>query len=128
MNKQALRILKITSLIFTLVFVYKKDSNAVYQVMGAGQQKCSVILMHSEVKEAKYIIVSWTQGFLSGLNLGVSVLNRTLTNTISDDKLWEKILKNCNRNPNLNLTTISQSIFTELNQSESIEDSSISAN
>ena len=72
--------------------------------------------------------VSWTQGFLSGLNLGVSVLNRTLTNTISDDKLWEKILKNCNRNPNLNLTTISQSIFTELNQSESIEDSSISAN
>ena len=88
-----------------------------YRVMGAGQKNCKVILVHKDVEQIKLIVVSWVQGFLSGLNLSVSFDNETLTSDISDEKLWKNILERCYKNPLLNLTTISESIFVELNSS-----------
>jgi len=85
--------------------------------MGAGQKNCKVILVHKDVEQIKLIVVSWVQGFLSGLNLSVSFDNETLTPDISDEKLWKNILERCYKNPLLNLTTISESIFVELNSS-----------
>lgn len=126
MNRSVSRIFNNIFLVLILAFIFTKDSFAVYRVMGAGQKNCNAILMHRDVKEVKFIVVSWAQGFLSGLNLGVSVLKKALGNEIADEKLWEKIIWNCQKNPSLNLTTISQSIFTELNHSPSIKDSFIS--
>ena len=77
--------------------------------------------MHRDVEQIKLIIVSWAQGFLSGLNLGVSVMDNTLGSAISDDKLWESILEKCYKNPLRNLTSISESIFLEINSSISIQ-------
>ena len=37
-----------------------------YRVMGAGQKNCKIILVHKEVEQIKFIVVSWVQGFLSG--------------------------------------------------------------
>ena len=89
--------------------------------MGAGQKDCKVILMHRDVEQIRLIIVSWAQGFLSGLNLGVSVVDDTMGSVISDEKLWENILEKCYKNPLQNLTTISESIFLEINSSISIQ-------
>ena len=92
-----------------------------YRVMGAGQKNCKVILVHKEVEQIKFIVVSWVQGFLSGLNLGVSVVDNRMGLAISDENLWESILKKCSKNPSKNLTTISESIFLEINPSISIK-------
>ena len=91
-----------------------------YRVMGAGQKNCEVILVHKEVVQIKFIVVSWVQGFLSGLNLGVSVVDKRMGLAISDENLWVKILEKCSKNPSKNLTTISESIFLEINPSISI--------
>ena len=77
--------------------------------------------MHRDVEQIRLIIVSWAQGFLSGLNLGVSVVDDTMGSVISDEKLWENILEKCYKNPLQNLTTISESIFLEINSSISIQ-------
>ena len=92
-----------------------------YRVMGAGQKNCKVILVHKEVEQIKFIVVSWVQGFLSGLNLGVSVVDNRMGSAISDENLWENVLEKCNKNPLQNLTTISESIFLEINPSISIK-------
>jgi len=92
-----------------------------YRVMGAGQKNCEVILVHKEVVQIKFIVVSWVQGFLSGLNLGVSVVDKRMGLAISDENLWVKILEKCSKNPSKNLTTISESIFLEINPSISIK-------
>ena len=92
-----------------------------YRVMGAGQKNCKVILVHKEVEQIRFIVVSWVQGFLSGLNLGVSVVDNRMGLAISDQNLWEKILEKCSENPSKNLTTISESIFLEINPSISIK-------
>jgi len=88
-----------------------------YRVMGAGQKNCKVILVHKDVEQIKLIVVSWVQGFLSGLNLSVSLDDNTLTSDISDEKLWKNILEKCYKNPLLNLTSVSESIFVEINSS-----------
>lgn len=98
-----------------------REPLSMYRVMGAGQKNCKVILMHRDVEQIRLIIVSWAQGFLSGLNLGVSVMDNTLGSAISDDKLWESILEKCYKNPLRNLTSISESIFLEINSSISIQ-------
>ena len=98
-----------------------REPLSMYRVMGAGQKDCKVILMHRDVEQIRLIIVSWAQGFLSGLNLGVSVVDDTMGSVISDEKLWENILEKCYKNPLQNLTTISESIFLEINSSISIQ-------
>ena len=79
--------------------------------MSAGQENCKITPVHKEVEHIKFIVVSWIQGFLSGLSLGVSVLDNGKGSVISDKNLWENILDKCNKNPLKNLTTISESIF-----------------
>ena len=98
-----------------------REPLSMYRVMGAGQKNCKVILVHKEVEQIKYMVVSWVQGFLSGLNLGVSVVDNRMGSAISDENLWENILEKCNKNPLQNLTTISESIFIEMNPSISIK-------
>ena len=98
-----------------------REPLSMYRVMGAGQKDCKVILVHKEVEQIKFIVVSWVQGFLSGLNLGVSVVDNRMGSAISDENLWENILEKCNKNPLQNLTTISESIFIEMNPSISIK-------
>ncbi len=88
-----------------------------YRVMGAGQKNCKVILVHKDVEQIRLIVVSWVQGFLSGLNLSVSLDDNTVTSDISDEELWKNILERCYKNPLLNLTSISESIFIEINSS-----------
>jgi len=88
-----------------------------YRVMGAGQKNCKVILVHKDVEQIKLIVVSWVQGYLSGLNLSVNLDDNTLTSDISDEKLWKNILVKCYKNPLLNLTSVSESIFVEINSS-----------
>ena len=103
-------------LITTVICLFLiREPLSMYRVMGAGQKNCKIILMHRDVEQIRLIVVSWVQGFLSGLNLGVSVLDNTLATDISDEKLWENILEKCYKNPLLNLTTISESIFLEIN-------------
>ena len=103
-------------LITTVICLFLiREPLSMYRVMGAGQKNCKIILMHRDVEQIRLIVVSWVQGFLSGLNLGVSVLDNTLGTDISDEKLWENILEKCYKNPLLNLTTISESIFLEIN-------------
>ena len=109
-------------LITTVICLFLiREPLSMYRVMGAGQKNCKIILMHRDVEQIRLIVVSWVQGFLSGLNLGVSVLDNTLGTDISDEKLWENILEKCYKNPLLNLTTISESIFLEINSSISIQ-------
>ena len=98
-----------------------REPLSMYRVMGAGQKNCKVILMHRDVEQIRLIVVSWAQGFISGLNLGVSVIDDMMGSAISDENLWENILEKCNKNPLQNLTTISESIFLEINSSISIQ-------
>ena len=79
--------------------------------MGAGQKNCKVILVHKDVEQIKLIVVSWVQGYLSGLNLSVNLDDNTLTSDISDEKLWKNILVKCYKNPLLNLTSVSELIL-----------------
>ena len=103
------------------LFLSIKEPFSMYRVLGAGQKNCKVILVHKEVEQIKFIVVSWVQGFLSGLNLGVSVVDNRMGSAISDENLWENILEKCNKNPLQNLTSISESIFIEINPSISIK-------
>jgi len=104
----------ISIVLFLFIFLFKY-THAQYRVFGIGTQDCEVLLTHSNDEEFKFLTISWVQGFLSGVNLGVSVLNKTLGNKISEEELWLAIVDNCKKNPLSNLTTVSQNIFIDIN-------------
>ena len=88
----------ISIVLFLFIFLFKY-THAQYRVFGIGTQDCEVLLTHSNDEEFKFLTISWVQGFLSGVNLGVSVLNKTLGNKISEEELWLAIVDNCKKTP-----------------------------
>ncbi len=101
-------------MLFLPIFLFK-HTHTQYRVFGIGTQDCEVLLTHSNNEEFKFLTISWVQGSLSGVNLGVSVLNKTLGNKISEEELWLVIVDDCKKNPLSNLTKVLQNIFIDIN-------------